>query len=215
MSDQTDGSAQPTNEQPTEAKQPEVENNAPEQKSENKTSSAESRINQLTARAKKAEEEKRELQAKIDAEREAKLQEEGKLQELVDTYKDRLSKAESTTARVEQLEKTVNGYLETQLQRIPEEKRALIPESFTTEQKLDYISQNSSFLLSEDRPKPVNPGAPIPKNDASVNNAKQDLEEKFKGLLAKKRSDGYLSEFDKSELMKITKQLKEMEKQGA
>lgn len=88
----------------------------------------------------KKEKEERE---KADAAKARKKQEEdGNFQEII---KDLTPKAERAAA----LEKTLSTYLETELKDIPEDRRSLIPDGLSVEQKLEYIAKNRAILRGD------------------------------------------------------------------
>ena len=72
---------------------------------------------------------------------EAKLTELEKLQNKIDA----LAPLEQ---EIKSANKTLEKVLDKQLESIDEEKRGLIPKSFSVNQKLDYISKNSDYLMN-------------------------------------------------------------------
>lgn len=223
MSDQSDGSAQPPTQneqtiapeaQAPEGKKPEEskENgDAPVQTDDDKQG-VEKRIAQSIARARSAEAELKALRDEKKSKEEKELLEKGEHQKVIDNLKDQLNNALKGSERIKELESSLEGHLNVQMEKIPEEKKGLIPSSFTIEQKLDYISKNSNLLLAEK--KIVNAGSSLPKNDSTVNANKQDLEDQFDKLMELKRSSGFLQDSDMAKLDELTKKLNELDKAG-
>jgi hypothetical protein len=93
----------------------------------------------------------KELQDQLDAFNKKKEQEEldskkkqGKFEELyndaqgeLETFK---SQSEQASQRIEQLEGIIQTLVDAELEAVPEELRDLVPENFTTEQKLSWIT---------------------------------------------------------------------------
>lgn len=70
--------------------------------------------------------------------------------------------------RADTLEKTLNSVIEAEMQQIPEEKRALVPD-LPAEKKLEWIVKNRVFLTDDKKKKdmnhPMNPADGSPSGD--------------------------------------------------
>ncbi len=108
--------------------------------------------------AKRKELEKR-LDAIDKAQKEAeekRLAETNNYKELYEKQKVELEGLKPKAAVAEESEKVLLSVLESQIKEIPEHFRGMVPESLTTIQKLQWISQNKALLMKE---KPFDIGA--------------------------------------------------------
>lgn len=116
------------------------------------------RFQQLNKKATNAETElEKRRKADEKAERDKKASE-GKLQEVIDEL---TPKAE----RAEKLERVVTTFLESAMAEIPEDKRTLIPDGLSPEDKLEYIAKNRALLIGEK--KSTNKSTNPPGNDGN------------------------------------------------
>jgi len=76
---------------------------------------------------------------------------EKRLSELEDLYKEAQPKA----AKTEELESVLSDYLEQELKKVVENKKKLIPKSFSAKEKLDYLRENRDFFFEENFSKKI------------------------------------------------------------
>lgn len=183
---------------------------APENNNDNNKSDLDGRMNQLLARAKKAEEGIKSFQLEKDNAAEAELVKKGEHQEIIDNLKVKLADSESKSSRIGGLETALQSHLDSQMQNVAEDKRALIPESFTTEEKLTYISKNSAFLF-ENTPKVINSGGSLPKNDTPILNEIEKTQETYDRLFELKGN--FKNYLDKKEFLEASRKLEKMKKE--
>lgn len=162
---------------------------------------------QMYARTKSAEEELKEFKEAEKKRAEEKALEDGKYQEVIDGLKSTNGELLEKAGSLEAMEGTLNKYLEAEMAKVDETKRGLIPENFTTQQKLDYIVQNQSFLYSAAaKENSVTPGLPKSENEMALNElekAKNRIEE-----LKKKRNEtGHLSGVEQSEVSRLSRMI--------
>ena len=76
----------------------------------------------------------------------AQLVEQGKYKDLADQRAEKLAELQPKADQVESYEKTLLGVLTAQVESLPEDKRGLVPEALSTQQKLDWLSKNAAIL---------------------------------------------------------------------
>lgn len=161
---------------------------------------------QMYARAKSAEERNKEYE---DAERkrqeDLKMQE-GKHQEVIDGLKTTNAELAQKASSLDAMEATLQKYLDAEMAKVDESKRGLIPENFTTQQKLDYIVQNQAFLYSAEASKVNNPTPPLPKSeDELAMNELEKAKTRLKELRDKRDETGHLTAIEVSEVSKLSR----------
>lgn len=120
------------------------------------------RFTELSKTATQLKNEKEQWEKEKNDAANAKKLEEGKHVEIINELK---PKAERAT----ELEKTLKGVVDTEMQAIPEERRGLVPTTLPVEQQLAYISANRAFLMGSEKKqnmnKSTNPGGGNGGND--------------------------------------------------
>ncbi len=103
--------------------------------------------------------ERNEMQSRIEAlEKASKEAEEQRLKdqeqwkELAEKRQQELESLKPKAAIAEEQEKTLQNYLEAQIQDIPETLHSLIPEQLTTMQKLQWLAKNKAKLIKPSGP---------------------------------------------------------------
>jgi phage I-like protein len=94
----------------------------------------------------KAEAELSRIQKEQKDETEKRLAEQNQFKELAEKRGDELVKANEKAAKVEAYEKTLTEVLAAQVEALPEDKRGLVPDELTTQQKLSWIAKNAAIL---------------------------------------------------------------------
>lgn len=109
-------------------------------------------VAKLITESEDAHEKLREIEEKREEDAENKMKEEGKWKELAETEKSKRKELEKEVTKKDALLdsyiSTTKNILEGVINKIPEEKKALIPEKFSEKQKLEYIQKNSEWFRS-------------------------------------------------------------------
>lgn len=105
-----------------------------------------SRFDEVNEARKKAEERIAQIEAEQKLEVEKRLAEQNQYKELADKRGEDLVKAQAEAAKVAGYEKTLTEVLAAQVEALPKEKRGLVPDALTTQQKLDWIAKNAAIL---------------------------------------------------------------------
>jgi hypothetical protein len=162
---------------------------------------------QMYARTKTAEDKLKEYQEAEKKREEEKALEDGKFQDVIDSLKTEKSELLTKAESLDKMNGTLQKYLDVELNKVDESKRSLIPDDFTTQQKLDYIIANQSFLYSEQAK--INNSTPaLPKTDDEMalnelEKAKNELAE----LKAKRESTGHLNAVEASKVSKLVRMI--------
>jgi phage I-like protein len=86
----------------------------------------------------------------IDAERKAdtekRLIEQSEFKKLAESRGEELTKAQEIASKVDAYEKTLADVLAAQVASLPEDKRDLVPDELTTQQKLAWLAKNAAIL---------------------------------------------------------------------
>ena len=88
---------------------------------------------------------------------EKQLQEQGKYKELAEERAKALAEMQPKADQLEAAQATLKLVLNAQIEQIPEDKRSLIPSKLSTEDQLEWISQNRA-LLSKSKPFDIGAG---------------------------------------------------------
>jgi hypothetical protein len=115
-----------------------------------------SRLNEVIADRKKLEERIAQIEAEQKLEVEKRLTEQEKYKELADKRGEELVKAQAEAAKVVGMEKTLSEVLAAQVEALPKDKRALVPEELSTQGKLNWLAKNAAILKA---PAPFDIGA--------------------------------------------------------
>jgi hypothetical protein len=115
-----------------------------------------SRFDEVNTARKKAEERLAQLEAEQKLEVEKRLTEQEKYKELADKRGEELVKAQAEADKVAAYEKTLSEVLAAQVEALPKDKRALVPEELSTQGKLNWLAKNAAILKA---PAPFDIGA--------------------------------------------------------
>jgi len=162
---------------------------------------------QMYARAKSAEEKAKEFEEAERKRLEAQALSEGKYQEVIDGLKSTNGELLQKANNLEAMEATLQKYLDAEISKVEEGKRGLIPENFTTQQKLDYIVQNQAYLFSSES-KINNATPPLPKSEDEL--AMNELEKakiRLKELRDKRDQTGHLTTIEMTEVSKLSRMI--------
>lgn len=80
------------------------------------------------------------------ADTEKRLAEQNEFKTIADNRAKELAELKPKAAQVEAYEKTLQEVLDAQVKDIPEDKRGLIPDELTTQQKLNWLAKNAAIL---------------------------------------------------------------------
>ena len=85
-----------------------------------------------------------------------------------------------------------------ELEKIPEDKKTLIPDELSTVAKLKYIAKNRTLLMGEKS----TTGAPIPPNSKNLSEV-EAKKQRYDELMQKRQKGEFLSEPERREIMKL------------
>ena len=105
-----------------------------------------SRLDEEIEKRKAAEGRLAAMEAETKAETEKRLVEQSQFKELAEKRGVDLVKAQAEAAKVTAYEKTLTEVLAAQIESLPEDKRALVPDELTTQQRLAWIAKNAAIL---------------------------------------------------------------------
>jgi len=88
---------------------------------------------------------------------ETQLKEQGKYKELAEERANKIAELQPTADKLEAAQATLKLVLAAQIEQIPEDKRSLVPNKLSTEDQLEWISQNRA-LLSKSKPFDIGAG---------------------------------------------------------
>jgi len=108
-----------------------------------------SRLNEEIAKKKELEARLAAIEKAQKEAEEKRLTEANNFKELYDKTKVELEGLRPKAAVAEESEKVLQSVLESQINEIPEHFRTLVPEGLSTNQKLQWISQNKPLLMKE------------------------------------------------------------------
>ena len=126
------------------------------------------------------------------------LEEQGKYKELLAEKDKELESAGKTKEQLTQYEETVQEVLAQELEKIPDDKKALIPDELSTVAKLKYIAKNRALLMGEKS----TTGAPIPPNSKNLSEV-EAKKQRYDELMQKRQKGEFLSEPERREIMKL------------
>jgi len=105
-----------------------------------------SRFSEVNEEKKALEKKLQEKEAAEKADTEKRLIEQQEFQKLADTRGKELADLQPKAAKADALEKTLQTVLDSQIADIPEDKRGLIPEKLSTQDKLEWLAKNAAIL---------------------------------------------------------------------
>lgn len=126
------------------------------------------------------------------------LEEQGKYKEILAEKDKELESAGKTKEQLTQYEETVQEVLAQELEKIPEDKKTLIPDELSTVAKLKYIAKNRALLMGEKS----TTGAPIPPNSKNLSEV-EAKKQRYDELMQKRQKGEFLSEPERREIMKL------------
>jgi hypothetical protein len=115
-----------------------------------------SRFKEVNDEKRKLEERIGQIEAEQKIEVEKRLTEQEKYKELADKRGEELVKAQAEADKVAAYEKTLTEVLAAQVEALPKDKRALVPEELSTQGKLNWLAKNAAILKA---PAPFDIGA--------------------------------------------------------
>ena len=130
------------------------------------------------------------------------LEEQGKYKELLAEKDKELESAGKTKEQLTQYEETVQEVLAQELEKIPDDKKALIPDELSTVAKLKYIAKNRSLLMGDKS----TTGAPIPPNSKNLSEV-EAKKQRYDELMQKRQKGEFLSEPERREIMKLGQEI--------
>lgn len=182
-------------------------------KEEGMISISQSKWDQMYARMKKSEEIAEQFQKQREEEEEKRLLQDKNYDEVINRLKTENQSYKDRASQVDQMEQTLAKLLEAEMQNISPERLSLIPETFTVQQKLDYIASNRSLLVTTSQPAKPSTGSDLPKNNDStpleeIDQAKARLEE----LKEKKLKFNFFTSAEQKEWMLLTRKIAQAKK---
>lgn len=182
----------------------------PEKKPDDKPGNVEvpkDKWDQTYARMKSAEEKLKEYEEAEKKRAEEKALEEGKYNDVIGNLKNENAELLKRASSLESMEGTLQKYLNAEMAKVDESKRSLIPENFSTREKLDYIVANQSFLYSE-AAKANNATPPIPKSEQEMAlNELEAAKNKVNEFKARVKNGEHLSEPEQTELSRLVRMI--------
>jgi hypothetical protein len=130
------------------------------------------------------------------------LEEQGKYKELLAEKDKELESAGKTKEQLTQYEETVQEVLAQELEKIPDDKKTLIPDELSTVAKLKYIAKNRALLMGEKS----TTGAPIPPNSKNLSEV-EAKKQRYDELMQKRQKGEFLSEPERREIMKLGQEI--------
>lgn len=130
------------------------------------------------------------------------LEEQGKYKELLAEKDKELESAGKTKEQLTQYEETVQEILAQELEKIPDDKKGLIPDELSTVAKLKYIAKNRALLMGDKS----TTGAPIPPNSKNLSEV-EAKKQRYDELMQKRQKGEFLSEPERREIMKLGQEI--------
>jgi ribonucleoside-triphosphate reductase len=105
-----------------------------------------SRFDEVNDEKKKLADRLAQIEAEQKIETEKRLIEQQEYQKLAETRGKELADLQPKAAKVDAMEKTLVDVLTAQVAELPEDKRGLIPDELSTQQKLNWLAKNAAIL---------------------------------------------------------------------
>lgn len=200
--------------EPLDNKEEKVENNSSASgQDDNKTPSGEddkkqeqmipaSRFKEVIEEKNKYKEELEKRQKAEEKQKQKELEEQGKYQELLAEKDKELELASKSKEELAQHQEALQEILESELEKIPEDKRSLIPEELPTVAKLKYIAKNRAILTGGKD----NTGAPVPPNSKNLSDF-EAKKQRYDELMQKQAKGEFLNEQERREIMKLGQEI--------
>lgn len=169
--------------------------------------------NQLYARASEAKELKQKFESmeleKNEAEK-RKLEDEKKFEELYSQSKKEIEDLQIKVKTFDEQHAVLEDILNKRVEGIVENKRKLIPESYSTFQKLKYIEENWEILGEDKKPadQKQTPASGSSKTDISPDRLR------LNDLISKKVNGDRLTQLEENEVIKLSQTFSEKSRQG-
>lgn len=104
------------------------------------------RFDEVNEARRKAEDRLAQIETERKVETEKRLAEQNQYKELAEARGVDLVKAQAIASKVDVYEKTLADVLAAQVASLPEDKRDLVPDELTTQQKLSWLAKNAAIL---------------------------------------------------------------------
>lgn len=137
-----------------------------------------------------------------EKQKQKELEEQGKYQELIAEKDKELETAGKSKEQLAQYEETLGEILTSELEKIPEEKKTLIPEELPIVAKLKYIAKNRALLMGEKS----STGAPIPPNSKNLSDF-ENKKQRYDELMTRQAKGEFLTESERREIMKLGQEI--------
>lgn len=137
-----------------------------------------------------------------EKQKQKELEEQGKYQELIAEKDKELEISGKSKEQLAQYEETLGEILTSELEKIPEEKKTLIPEELPIVAKLKYIAKNRALLMGEKS----STGAPIPPNSKNLSDF-ENKKQRYDELMTRQAKGEFLTESERREIMKLGQEI--------
>ena len=137
-----------------------------------------------------------------EKQKQKELEEQGKYQELIAEKDKELETSGKSKEQLAQYEETLGEILTSELEKIPEEKKTLIPEELPIVAKLKYIAKNRALLIGEKS----STGAPIPPNSKNLSDF-ENKKQRYDELMTRQAKGEFLTESERREIMKLGQEI--------
>jgi len=161
-----------------------------------------SRFREVIEEKNKYKEDLEKRQKAEEKQKQKELEEQGKYQELLAQKDKELETAGKSKDQLTQYEETLGEILESELEKIPEDKKSLIPEELPIVAKLKYIAKNRSLLTDEKS----STGAPIPPNSKNLSDF-EAKKQRYDELMTRQTKGEFLTESERREIMKLGQEI--------
>ncbi len=161
-----------------------------------------SRFREVIEEKNKYKEDLEKRQKAEEKQKQKELEEQGKYQELLAEKDKELEVAGKSKEKLTQYEETLGEILESELEKIPEDKKALIPEELPIVAKLKYIAKNRTLLMGEKS----STGAPIPPNSKNLSDF-ETKKQRYDELMTRQAKGEFLTESERREIMKLGQEI--------
>ena len=157
-----------------------------------------SRFREVIEEKNKYKDELAKRQKAEEKQRQKELEEQGKYQELLAEKDKELETASQSQEQLTAYEETLGEIVEQELEKIPKEKRSLIPDELSLVAKPKYITKNREWLLGEQG----STGAPIPPNYKNLSDF-EAKKQRYEELMTRQAKGEFLTEAERREIMKL------------
>ena len=137
-----------------------------------------------------------------EKQKQKELEEQGKYQELLAQKDQELETAGKSKEQLTQYEETLGEILTAELEKIPDDKKSLIPEELPIVAKLKYIAKNRALLIDGK----TSTGAPIPPNSKNLSDF-ESKKQRYDELMTRQAKGEFLTESERKEIMKLGQEI--------